>query len=551
MLIELAAENIAIMDKVEVRFGPGLTAITGETGAGKSLLIDAISLCLGERADTGLVRKGATSASVQAVFDPPCSTRALLDELGYSIGDDALFLQRELAVEGKSGCRINGKTAPLSVLKLVGDSLADLHGQHEHQSLLNAATHLGLLDAWIGEKAFEGLRNVATAWQEMTRLKAEIEELQKNVEERERMLDVLRFQVSEIEDIDVKPGEIVELQRELRRLESSESLSAALQSAKESLFNGEISAKDLVSKALHEMEAAAQLDSALEPAVESLRAALIEIDDSSEDVKAGLDRVEYAPERIELIAGRLDECSALKRKYGDSEERILEFLEKARTDLDRLEHMDALCSDAAVRLREAESKYATHANAMSDLRHSRAAKFANLVETELKELGMPAAKFTCEITDKPPGPEGIDLIYLGFSANVGENAMPFSKIASGGEMSRVMLAVKTVMAGKGGIPTLIFDEIDAGLGGQTAAVVAKKLASLGENYQVLVITHVPQIAGRASAQVSIEKESVDGRTVARVRELTPDERVTEIARMVGGEKIEEAAIANAKQLLSD
>lgn len=551
MLIELAAENIAIMDRVEVRFGPGFTAITGETGAGKSLLIDAISLCLGERADTGLVRKGSTSASVRAVFDPPASTRALLEELGYSIADEALFLQRDLAAEGKSGCRINGKTAPLSVLKQVGDSLADLHGQHEHQSLLNSGTHLGLLDAWIGDRAASCRAEVASAWENISALRSEIGELQKNVEERERMIDVLRFQVSEIEELGVKPGEIGELQDELRRLESSESLSTALESAKESLFNGETSAKDLVSKAVKELEAAASIDTSLTRFAESLRTAQLSIEEATEGVKVGIERLEFAPERIELIAGRLDEYSALRRKYGETEEKILEFLEKAQTDLDRLERMEALSSDTAARLQMAETEYSTLAKNLSELRRSSAAEFAGLVESELKELGMPAAQFTTEVTARPPGPDGIDHIEFGFSANAGEDAMPLSKIASGGEMSRVMLAVKTVMAGKGGIPTLIFDEIDAGLGGQTAAVVAKKLAALGENYQVLVITHVPQIAGKASAQVSIEKEIVDGRTVTRVRELSPDERVAEIARMVGGEKVAEAAIANARQLLAD
>jgi DNA repair protein RecN (Recombination protein N) len=414
MLIELAAENIAIMDKVEVRFGPGFTAITGETGAGKSLLIDAISLCLGERADSGLVRKGATSASVRAVFDPPASTRTLLDDLGYSIGEEALFLQRDLAAEGKSACRINGKTAPLSVLKQIGDSLADLHGQHEHQSLLNSTTHLELLDAWIGEKAFEGRRGVAAAWQEIASLRAEIEQLSKNVEERERMLDVLQFQVSEIEDIGVKSGEIAELQSELRRLEASESLSTNLESAKESLFNADTSAKDLVSKALHELEAAATLDAPLAGAAESLRAALIGIEDACEGVKAGIDRIEYAPERIELIAGRLDEYSNLKRKYGDSEDKILEFLDKARTDLDRLHRMEALSSDAAARLAETESRYDALADALSVLRRSQAANFANRVEAELKELGMPAAKFASEVVSKPPGPDGTDQVHFGF-----------------------------------------------------------------------------------------------------------------------------------------
>lgn len=550
MLIELFAENIGIMDKVEVRFGSGFTAITGETGAGKSLLIDAISLCLGERADTGLVRKGATTASVRAVFDPPESTRELLDELGYAIGDEALFLQRDLAAEGKSGCRINGKPAPLSVLKQIGDTLADLHGQHEHQSLLNSGTHLGLLDAWLGDAAALLFDEVAAAWDEVTSARTEMEELQANAGERERLIDVLRFQTDEIERCGVQAGEIASLQNELRRLESSESLNAALEQAKETLFNADVSAKDLVSKAIHEIETAAQIDPNLQPALEALRNASLSLEEAAAGVKSALDNAEFSPERIELIAARLDEYSTLKRKYGDTEELILEFLEKARTDLDRLERLEVLSSDAATRLAEAQHKYDAAAGKLSETRRAGAAKFASLVEAELQEMGMPHATMESNLADKPPSKNGTDQLELRFSANAGEDPMPLAKIASGGEVSRVMLAVKTVMAGRGGIPTLIFDEIDAGLGGQTAAVVAKKLATLGECYQVLVITHVPQIAGKAVAQVSISKEESAGRTITRIKELSPDERVEEIARMVGGVNVEEAAIANAKQLLS-
>lgn len=550
MLLELAAENIAIMDRVEVRFGPGFTSITGETGAGKSLLIDAISLCLGERADTSLVRKGAGSASVRAVFDPPKYTRALLQELGYEIGDDFLFLQREVAAEGKSSCRINGRTAPLSVLKQVGDTLADLHGQHEHQSLLNVSSHLGLLDTWIGHEATSMRELVLQSWEAISQLQTESEALRRDGAERERMLDVLRFQVQDLEGAGVRVGELEELQREIKRLQGAEALDRSLRVAEEALFSADTSARDLIQKAVRALEEAGEIDPRLEPAIDALRNAELAVEEASTEIKQGLERVEFDPDRIERIAVRIDEYATLRRKYGETETDLLNFLSKATLDLDRLENAEALSVDIDGKLDEARKEYELRATALTKVRKSFAEKFASLVKAELEELGMPGVKFACVLGEGLAGPHGKDSFEFQFSANVGEDARPLSKIASGGEMSRVMLAIKTVTAGKGGVPTLIFDEIDAGLGGQTAAVVAKKLAKLGESYQVLAITHVAQIAGRAGAQVSIEKSTPGDRTVMVVKELSPSERVEEIARMVGGETVGEEAIANARQLLS-
>jgi len=551
MLVELSAENIAIMDNVEVRFGPGFTAITGETGAGKSLLIDAISLCLGERADTTLVRKGATMATARAVFDAPESTRALLDDLGYGIGDDALYLQRDIFPEGKSVCRINGRTAPVGVLKQVGDTLVDLHGQHEHQSLLNTSRHIGMLDDWIGDEAATAKRLVHSSWELVSSLRSEMELLRKDTSERERLIDLLRHQVQEITEHGVKVGEIEALQVDLKRLEGAERLSEALTKAGDALFSGEYAASGLIREALRYSEEAAQIDGTLLPVIDELRSAELSIEEASLQIKQGMERVEFDPARIEIIAARLDAYANLRRKYGETEGDIIEFLEKAAADLHGLEHAEHASEEIEARLGDAISEYDRVAQELSTLRKLRAAELADGVQSELHELGMMAARFGCAIENKPPGPGGIDHLEFLVAANAGEDIKPLAKVASGGEMSRVMLAIKTMMAGKGGIPTLIFDEIDTGLGGQAAAIVAKKLLGLGENYQVLAITHVPQIAGKANAQISIEKETVDGRTVTRVRGLSATDRVTEIARMVGGEWVEEAAIANARKLLSD
>jgi DNA repair protein RecN (Recombination protein N) len=551
MLIELHAENIAIIERAEVRFGPGFTAITGETGAGKSLLIDAISLCLGERADTTLIRKDATSASVRAVFDAPAATRRLLDDLGYSIDEEALYLQRDLAAEGKSVCRINGKTAPLGILKQVGDSLADLHGQHEHQSLIHSVNHLQMLDDWTGVEAHEAKTTVQRHWEATAALRQEMELLRTGSAERERMLDVLRFQVHEIDNAAVTAGEIDELHSMLKRLQGAESLEDALAMSEDLLFAGELSARERIQSAIYSLSEAARYDVEMDGALAAIRAAELAMEEAISLTKAAKERVEYDPEKIELAAGRLDLYATLKRKYGETEEQILQFLESARTDLNRLEHAEELSSDIEERLMSAQRDYDDAARELSAIRREHAANFSERVEMELRELGMAQGRFECRLEAGPPGRNGADKFEFLFSANVGEGVQPLSKIASGGEMSRLMLAIRTVMAGKGGVSTLIFDEIDSGLGGQTAAVVARKLSALGQNYQVIAITHVAQIAGKATSQVSIEKTQKDNRTAVRVRELSPDERVGEIARMVGGEQLTDAALANAKQLLSD
>lgn len=549
MLIELHAENIAILDDVEVAFGPGFTAITGETGAGKTLLIDAISLCLGERADTTLVRTGASSATVRAVFDPPPVARACLVELGYDIGDEALYLQRDLAAEGKNTCRVNGKPAPLSALKQIGDTLADLHGQHEHQSLLHPASHVGMLDAWIGDEATSLRDQVSAAWDDLADVRLEQETLERDTSERARMLDVLRFQVDEIRNAEVRVGEIDEIKVNLKRLEGSEQLAERLLSAQEALFAGETAARDLIGKATHDLEAAAAIDPEVAPVLAQLRNAEIAIEEAISVLKARAAEAEHDPERIELLAARLDAYADLRRKYGETEADILAFFDAASRDLDRLENLEAAATDVQARLAAAQSAFEAAAQQLSDCRRKHADKFCGAVASELSDLGMAAARFAGLFETKAAGRDGAERFEFLFSANAGEDPRPLSKIASGGEMSRLMLAVKTVLAGKGGVPTLIFDEIDAGLGGQTAAVVAKKLTRLGENYQVIAITHVPQIAGRATAQISIDKQSVGGRTVTTVRPLSPDDRVHEIARMVGGETVGDAALANARQLL--
>jgi DNA repair protein RecN (Recombination protein N) len=548
MLVELVAENVAIMDKARLNFGPGFTAITGETGAGKTLLIGSISLCLGERVGADTVRAGAAQAVIQAVFDPPAATKQLLEELGYA-SEDALYLQREISAEGRNQCRINGRLAPLSALKRIGDSLADLHGQHEHQRLLDSSAHLMMLDEWIGKEAFRLRERVAKSCSRVRDTERRIAELQTNDREREQMLDLLRFQISEIEEAGIRPDERDQIDREIARLKGAEDLAAHLNHAAESAFTGEVSAKDLLSEALRSVRAATAIDPRLEKIGDDFHAALMSLEESAIALKEAQENIEFNPERLEEIAGRLDKLSKLRRKYGDTEEAVLEFLGESKKKLRLLEGSDADREDLQTQLDTEKMRLAEDCAILTKLRTNSAKSFSGLVEAELADLAMPKATFLADLGPKEPSTDGADACEFIFSANAGEPPRSLSKIASGGEISRVMLAIKTIMAGKGDVPTLIFDEIDAGLGGQTAAIVAKKLEQLAKNYQVIVITHVPQIASRAAVQVSIEKKEVDSRSVTRVRRLQDSERIDEIARMLAGEKVSAAAVENAKHLL--
>ncbi|MGI8924643.1 MAG: DNA repair protein RecN [Fimbriimonadales bacterium] len=548
MLVELVAENVAIMDKARLQFGPGFTAITGETGAGKSLVMGSISLCLGERVGADIVRAGAAQAVVQAVFDPPASTKLLLEDLGYG-SDDALYLQREIAAEGKSQCRINGRLAPLNICKRIGDSLADLHGQHEHQSLLDANRHLDMLDDWIGADAAALRKRIAKLHAENLEVSRKIRELETDDREREHRLDLLRFQVAEIEEAGVQKGERKRLEEDLTRLKGAEALAEALHEAAECAFAGEVAAKDLLARSLRSLENAAQIDARLRPACDQLQSALIALEECALGIKDCQEGIEFNPERLEEIAGRLDHLGRLTRKYGDTEEAILAYLHESKETLSLLEGSEVNLDDLAMKLAENEKRLGADCRSLTTLRAEKADKFADLVGHELSELGMPKSALSATLQPKRPAADGADDLEFMFSANKGERQRSLSKVASGGEISRVMLAVKTVMAGKGGVPTLIFDEIDAGLGGQTAAIVAKKLEQLSRNYQVIVITHVPQIASRASKQISIEKREVDARSVTRVRSLQQGERIEEIARMLAGETVSEAALENARHLL--
>lgn len=551
MIVLLSVENVAIIERAQLRLGPGFTVLTGETGAGKSLLIDAIELVLGERADSDLVRAGAARAVVSAVFDfsaDPALLRLATEE-GLSLEDGLLYVQREVSAEGRSSCRVGGKLTPVSALKRLGQRVVDLHGQHDHQSLLHPDRHGEFLDGWIGDPIPQQRAAVAEAYYAWAEAKQNFNALQRGLREREQRIDMLRFQVEEIRQADVRIGECEETSALLQRLQHSEKLAESVFGALTGLADQERCAMDLAGDALRNLEAVQRYDPDMEDFVEQVRSAWVGLDEAVRSLRAYADRLEVEPNKIEEVAERLDLLKRLRRKYGEDEAAILDFYAEAERELGLLTDHEQSLERLEAEVAATERKARAAASALTQTRRERSGEFAERVAEQLHDLAMEKARFEVRIGERPLDADGADAIEFYFSANPGEPARPLAKIASGGEVSRVMLAIKTALAGRAGVPTLIFDEVDAGLSGRAAAVVARKLEALAEHYQVLAISHLPQIASRATTHFRIEKQERDGRVLTIVRGLDGDERVEEIARMLAGEALSESALANARDLL--
>ncbi|MEZ0327633.1 MAG: DNA repair protein RecN [Fimbriimonas sp.] len=552
MIVELTVENLAIIERSNLSLGPGFTVLTGETGAGKSLLVDAIELALGERADTELVRSGCRSATVDVVLDLSSEPDVLSKcaDLGLVTEDGALYIHREVFAEGRSQCRINGKLAPVSQLRQLGLHLIDLHGQHDHQSLLDPERHIGYLDLWIGKPALELLAKVADAFARADEARKRLASLRAGLRDREQRVDMLRFQVNEIENVAPLADEMGELESQLARLKHSEKLALATAEALGQIVDDEGCSIDRLAQAVRGLEDATRYDPSLEVIMAPLKEALYGLQEGTHELRAYSENLEANPDRLEEIASRIDALKRLRRKYGDDEAGVLSFLEAARSELGLLEDSEASEEELVAQLDQATRALGSACANLTALRQERAKEFGSLVQGQLRDLAMERALFSVDFRAKEPASEGADLVEFFFSANAGEPPRPLSKIASGGEISRVMLAIKTALAGKAGVPTLIFDEVDAGLSGRAASTVAAKLEELASHYQIVVITHLPQIASRADAHYRIEKVEQQGRVVTQVRSLDANERIEEVARMLAGERVTETSLANAREMLA-
>jgi len=551
MICRLCIRDFAVIDELDVEFGSGLNLLTGETGAGKSVIVDAISIALGERADTETVRSGCDRAIVEAVLEVGNSPEALriLADAGISPEDGSIIVSREVSRTGKSQCRINGRPVAVSLLKEITDRLVDTHGQHEHQFLLRADRHLEVLDAWCGQEVLSFRDRVADGYSELRRLKSELHQLQNDERDRARNIDLYQFQIQEIANSRLTPGEEEELIADRTRLANAEKLHAAASAAFELLGEGDRCSADTLGEAVMALQGLAEVDTQLQPMIESLQAALYQVQDGARELRAYRDGIEFNPDRLQEINERLDLIRTLKKKYGEMIEEVIGYGDELRDKLELLTHSEERTGELQAEIESLEAKVMADAKQLSALRLKGGSTFVKSVVKELASLGMPSAVLEVSRRAHELDLSGIDSIEFLVSANPGEPPRPLARIASGGEISRIMLAIKSVMAAVDSMPTLIFDEIDVGVGGRTAAVIGDKLNSLAQNSQVLCVTHLPQIACSPGRHFAIEKQSHEGRTVVRVRELSDEERVTELARMLGGAAPSDTAIQHAREML--
>lgn len=549
MLAQLFIQNIAVIEKASIDLEKGFTILTGETGAGKSIIIDAIHAVLGERTSKELVRTGASSASVSALFTGlDKETLALLDQLSIPKEEDgSVLIQRDIRLEGRSTCKINGAPVTVSMLKQLGPRLVTIHGQHESYELLSPEVHMTYLDSFGG---LEGLLSeYQTAYHELRETQRQLEALQTDEGEKARLSDLLHYQIDEIEAANVREGEREELESQREIIRNSEKIAEALELLR-GLLSGDEENEGLLS-GVSQASSEAERVSAYLPELEDASQKLREAGYLLEDVDAILRNtaVDFNPELLESIEERLDLLYKLGLKYGGSEEKILAFLEDCRTRLHQIEFSDEERERLETRYEEEKKKAISLAKQLSEKRKTVSGQFIRQVKEELAFLNMPGIEFETEIQRVPLYAMGCDRIQFLVSANKGEPPKPMSKIASGGELSRIMLAIKTVLSGKDKVDTLIFDEVDTGISGAAANKVGQKLKQVSRDRQVLCITHLAQIAALADHHFLISKHVEGDRTFTQVKELDFEGRKREVARIIGGDSITQLQLEMAEEML--
>ena len=551
MLRELRLKNFAVVESVAVSFAPGLNVLTGETGAGKSILIDAIVLVRGGRAQSDVIRAEAETATVEAVFavDSVATARAVLEEAGLAADDNGeVVVRRELARSGRHRAFVNDSPVTVGLLERLGDVLLEVHGQHEHQRLLEPARQLELLDRFAD--AEDAMAGVAALHAKYRAAQEEAELMRRAERDRAQREDLLRFQVSELDAARLRPGEEDELRGEARRLQHAERFLGGLTEAAELLRDAPQSAGERLARAVKILHDLGRLDPAFAAPAEALEAASAQIDEALGAIRGLRDAVGAEPGRLDAVHERLDALARLRRKYGDSESAMLEFRADAARELEQLErHEEVMAAQERV-LGELSSELAAAAAALSERRRAAAVKLAGQVQKALRALGMERAEFEVALEHLPePGPRGLDRAELRLSTNPGEEVKALARVASGGELSRTMLALKSVLARADRMPILIFDEVDAGIGGRVASVVAQTLAAASDGRQVLCVTHLAPIAAVADRHLHVTKSIRAGRTRVAVEPLDANARVEEVARMLGGASTTTAARQHARDLL--
>ncbi len=551
MLVHLTIANFAIIDRLEVEFGPGYNVLTGETGAGKSIVMDALGLLLGDRASPDAIRAGCEEAAVEALFD--LAARADLQELietaGFPGGDE-LVLRRVVNRGGRSRAYVNGSLATLAQLQPLAEKLVAVCGQHAHQALLGRDAHLPFVDAFGGHQALQDdYRARYSAWRDVGERLARL-----TVAERERALrlDLLRHQVQEITAAQLQSGEEEQLATERRRLQHAERLAAAVNRGYEELYAADGALCERLGRVTDELAALAGIDAELGVLAEGLRQALYGLEDAAAQLRDHLGRIDCEPGRQDDVEARLALLATLKRKYGATVTEILDFRQTCADELNALEHVEEARAALEAEQQRRQADLSEAGTRLSLARRAAVGRLAAAMHAELHDLAMPGARFEVQLSPlAEPGPAGLERGEFLLAPNPGEGLQPLARIASGGELSRILLALKRIAPGSEQVVTLVFDEVDAGIGGVTATAVGEKLRAVSRAAQVLCVTHLPQVAAGADRHFQVNKREVAGRTVVGIERLTGERRVAEMARMLGGAQVTERTLAHARELVGE
>ena len=548
MLSLLHIENIAVIECADISFDRGFNVLTGETGAGKSIVIDAISAILGQRAYRDMVRTGAAKASVRAVFtDVPELVWFAENGVEY---DPETIIQREIYLDGKNVCRVNGQLVTVSILHKLGIQLINIHGQHDSASLFDEANHLTFLDDFADNQQLR--QDYSETFSEVCKLRREIDRISMDEGEKLRRMETLKFQIEEIEKADLRAGEDDELEARRKLLQNSEKISNGLNDAVENLYGGDDTdgAASLLSIAERALARVSKFSDDISSLHEKVADLMYQVQDVAEIARDVRDDLAYSADELEQIEARLDVIHKLRRKYGTTCADILEYLGKAKKELDEIEFADDHLERLKDKLQKAEKEAWAAALTLRENRKETAMKLSARILTELSQLDMPKVQFSCEFTELDLTANGADAVAFYMSANVGEALKPMSKVASGGELARIMLAMKNVLAEQDKVATLIFDEVDTGVSGRAAQKVAEKLRSVAKTKQVLCVTHLPQLAAMGDTHLLIAKGERDGRTYTTVTPLDIEGRKRELARIIGGANITETTLKSAEEMLN-
>lgn len=552
MISHLHVKDFAIINEMDIDFHSGLNIITGETGAGKSIIIEAVSLALGSRADTAFIRSGKNKAIIELVIDnSPVQAATFLDENGIPIDEDQIIIKREISSSGKSICRINNQIVSVSFLNALCKKLADIHGQYDHQSLLDPELHINLLDLYNSSEILPIKASTEKFFFKYRSLCNELNSLISNDADNQRKRDFMKFELNEIEAADLKIGEDTILEEEILSLQNSEKIYGNLSNTYETIYGDSPSVLEALTKVQNQLQEISEYSRPVSDLLSDFNDAYYKLEDISREVRNITDNITFSPEELDLAISRMDTIDKLKAKYGGSIEKILEYAEQLEKDLSIIENIDDAKETLSKQISECEKQLKNSSEKLSKLRKSAAKELEDKIKKQLLDLSFNNSEFKINFSTNPSGytSNGIDIVEFLISTNRGEPLKPLAKIASGGEMSRIMLAFKKIIGDYDDISTMIFDEIDAGISGIAASIVGKKLKEISNNHQIICITHLPQITACGDYNYKIIKHSDEQSTYTTVVPLSKKEKVEEIARLLGGLNITASTLKSAEELI--